>query len=280
MADEVRRSATIGWYDRQVPDVRPPQYAGRRYRATVPDTIDLQDMATRAVNGLTGPTDSDADYEIYWRAAFNTNPPVMWHSESDCVQCKFMEALPLMRTISGDGRGAEVEQRWMEVMLQAQGPDGLVYLPKAGRPWCVFQTYGKEPPGDHYCSPWFEGRILGAYAIYHLLTGDDRFKRAAERLVSGMGGLLVHDGAKARFPGRRRGGGLRASRLRLRHGSGRVPARLLPGVAGRCAAADSGGVRAGRDAGAGGQAQRGRGGRLLGHGGPLDAQPVLREPAP
>ena len=196
----VKRSAAIGWYNRQVPDVRPPQYAGRRYRATVPDTIDLQDMAARAVNGLTGPTDPDADYEIYWRAAFNTNPPVMWHSESDCVQCKFMEALPLMRTISGDGRGAEVEQRWMEVMLQAQGPDGLVYLPKAGRPWCVFKTYGKEPPGDHYFSPWFEGRILGAYAIYHLLTGDDRFKRAAERLVDGLGGLLVHDGSKARFP--------------------------------------------------------------------------------
>ena len=196
----VRRSATIGWYDRQVPDVRPPDYAGRRYRATVPDTIDLQDMAARAANGLTGPTDPDTDYEIYWRAAFNTNPPVMWHSESDCVQCKFMEALPLMRTISGDGCGAEVEQRWMEVMLQAQGPDGLVYLPKAGRPWCVFRTYGKEPPGDHYFSPWFEGRILGAYAIYHLLTGDDRFKRAAERLVDGLGGLLVHDGSKARFP--------------------------------------------------------------------------------
>ena len=67
----VKRSAAIGWYNRQVPDVRPPQYAGRRYRATVPDTIDLQDMAARAVNGLTGPTDPDADYEIYWRAAFN-----------------------------------------------------------------------------------------------------------------------------------------------------------------------------------------------------------------
>ena len=59
--------------------MRPHAYAGRCYRATVPDTIDPQGMAAQAVNGLTGPTDPDADYEIYWRAAFNTNPPVMWH---------------------------------------------------------------------------------------------------------------------------------------------------------------------------------------------------------
>ena len=89
----------------------------------------------------------------------------MWHSESDCVQCKFMEALPLIRTISGDGYGTEVEQRCMEVMLEAQGPDGLVYLPKAGRPWCVFKTSGKEPPGDHYVSRWFEG---GSWALRDL----------------------------------------------------------------------------------------------------------------
>ena len=120
----VRRSATIGWYDRQVPDVRPPDYAGRRYRATV--------------CGTRSPTACSASS---WKA------------------------LPLIRTISGDGYGTEVEQRCMEVMLEAQGPDGLVYLPKAGRPWCVFKTYGKEPPGDHYVSRWFEG---GSWALRDL----------------------------------------------------------------------------------------------------------------
>ena len=39
--------------------------AGRRYRTT-PDTIDLQEMAAQAVGGLTGPTDPDADYEVFW----------------------------------------------------------------------------------------------------------------------------------------------------------------------------------------------------------------------
>ena len=52
-----------------------PAYCGKRPAATVPDTLDLQaQMAPLAINGLTEPTDPDADYEIYWQAAFNTKP--------------------------------------------------------------------------------------------------------------------------------------------------------------------------------------------------------------
>ena len=127
-----RRGDPIGYIQEQTPEVPMPTYPGQRNDDTVPDTLDLAERAALGLNGLTNPTDPDADYEIYWRAAFNTNPPLMWHSESDIVQAKFMEALPLMRIVSGSGQSGEVERRWMEVMLQAQGPDGIVYLPKKG----------------------------------------------------------------------------------------------------------------------------------------------------
>jgi len=194
-----KRSTTIKYINASVPRVDVPQYAGQRYEITAPDTIDLQEMAALAINGLTEPTDPEADYEIYCRANFRTNPPVIWHSESDIVQAKFMEALPLLRLASGSDQNRHVEQRWMEVIRQMQGPDGLVYLPKVGRPWCKFGTYGKEPPGEHYFSPWFEGRILGAMTIYHLLTGDEQWKQAGKRVADGLYKLAHHEGDKAHF---------------------------------------------------------------------------------
>ena len=189
----------INYINSVVPETKLPKYSGRSYEAMVPDTLDIQKMAKSAVNGLTEPTDPEADYEIYWRAAFNTHQPVMWHAESDCVQVKFFEALPLMRLVSGSSQNKHVEQRWMEVMLQMQGPDGLLYFPKTGRPWCEFELYGKEPPGDHYFPIWAEGRLLGAMALYYLLTGDEKWKDAGAKLVDGLEKLAIHEGDKARF---------------------------------------------------------------------------------
>jgi hypothetical protein len=196
---EPKRSNNIKYINPEVPKVKLPIYSGQSYEAMVPDTLDVQEMAKLAVNGLTGPTDPNADYEIYWRAAFNTYPPVMWHAESDNVLTKFIEALPMMRLVSGSSQNMHVEQRWMEVMLQMQGPDGLLYFPKIGRPWCKFGDYGKEPPGDHYMNPYSEGRLLGAMTLYYLLTGDEKWKDTGEKVVNGLDKLAIHDRNKARF---------------------------------------------------------------------------------
>ena len=117
-----------------IPALEMPTYAGQRYEAMVPDTLDLQERTALAVNGLTGPTDPEADYEIYWRVHFRSNPPLMFHDMSDHVQAKFWEALPLVRLASGSEQNLDVEQRWREVMLQMQGPDGLLYTPVRGGP--------------------------------------------------------------------------------------------------------------------------------------------------
>ena len=198
MLNEPKRSKEIKYINPEVPKVELPAYGGESYESLVPDTLDIAEMARLAVNGLTGPTDPDADYEIYWRAAFNTNPPMVWHSESDCVQVKFMEALPMMRLASGSSQDMQVEQRWMELLLQMQGPDGLLYLSKIGRPWAKFGAYGKEPAGDYYTSHLICGRLLGTMALYYKMTGDEKWKEAGNRVVDGLEKLLVYDG-KAHF---------------------------------------------------------------------------------
>ena len=197
---EPKRSSKIEYINQKAPRIERPAYRGQRYEAQVPDTLDPAEMAALAVNGITGPTDPEADYEIYWRVAFNTNPPVMWHHESDVVQGKFMEALPLLRLASGSEQNPHVEQRWMEVIRQLQGPDGLLYLPKIGRPWCIFGDYGAAPPGDHYTNPWFNGRLLGAMTIYHELTGDPEWLSRGGKIVEGFTQLIREEGKKASLP--------------------------------------------------------------------------------
>jgi len=196
---EPSRSDILKWINPQVPRVDRPAYTGQRYDASTPDTLDLQERAALAVHCLTGTTDPDADYEIYWWVTFDSNPPYMKHHEGDVVWAKFMEALPLLRLMSGSEENPHVEQRWMEVLLQMQGPDGLLYFPRIGRPWAFDAWYGMPPPGDQYISPCMNGRFLGAMTIYYLLTGDKRWKEAGRRLVDGLDRLALHDGGKAHF---------------------------------------------------------------------------------
>jgi len=197
---EPKRSREIKYINPEAPDVHPPDYSGQRYEALAPDTIDLQEMARLAVNGLTSPTDEDADYEIYWWAEFASNPPLMRHNESDSVQAKHMEALPLVRSICGSNQNRQVEKRWMELIHQMQGPDGMFYFPRVGRPWCVFGIYGEGPEEEHYAVPFSNGRLIGAATIYHLLTGDPTWLEVGRRAVDGLGRVAIHEGRKARFP--------------------------------------------------------------------------------
>src|SRR5712691_1549022 len=105
----------------------------------------------------------------------------MYHDWNDHVQVKYQEALPLMRLVSGSHLNEEVDQRWMEVVVQIQGPDGLLYHPLAGRPWARrgiwTEGFGPLPKGDQYTEPFDNGRMLGAIALYYKLTGNDLWKR-------------------------------------------------------------------------------------------------------
>ena len=106
---------------------RIPPYEGERYETWAPDTLDLAERAELAINGLTGPTDPEADYEVYWQVNFFRDPPVMWHDVDD-VQPKFMEALPLLRLICGSDHNDHVDVAWMRTLMRSIGPDGLVYM--------------------------------------------------------------------------------------------------------------------------------------------------------
>ena len=97
-----KSSEPIGYIERDVPKFSLPSYEGERYERMVPDTLDVAERADYAIHFLTNVVDPDADYEIYFSVALNCNPAVMWHDMNGAnIQPKFMEALPLLRSITG-----------------------------------------------------------------------------------------------------------------------------------------------------------------------------------
>ncbi len=195
----------IGYIRPEIPAFRVPAYAGRRYVTMAPDTLDLQDRAALGINVLTRSTDPLADYEIYFWMRVMSNPPVLIHDYSDICEMKFMEALPLLRIITGSDANAQVDRRWMEVALHQQGPDGLAYWPKKGRPWTLegtFDTYVRAGAADadaQLLVPVYCGRLLRALTLYAQRDGGPFWKGVAERMVDGLADLAIDAGRYAYF---------------------------------------------------------------------------------
>ena len=102
-------------------------------------------MAALAVNGLTGPTDPEADHELYFLAHLAHNPPMMDHDWNDQCQSKLMESLPLMRLVGGTDLNEHVDRCWMEALLHG----GFRYGMLNGEP-----LLGYFP--EHLGSPYLE----------------------------------------------------------------------------------------------------------------------------
>ena len=117
------------------PTVKIKPFTGERYEALVPDTLDLAERARLSVHGLTSPLDPNDDYDLYWTVNFKNTPPMMaklpaYHQLS--LTSKFMEALPLMRLITGSELNSNVDPIWMNKILRMVGSDGLYYIRREG----------------------------------------------------------------------------------------------------------------------------------------------------
>ena len=191
----------IGYIRTDIPAARVPPYRGERYTTFVPDTLDLQERAILTINALTSPTDPAADYEIYWVAFLNHRPPMMQHDWNDHVQVKFISALPLLRIMSGSEQNAQVEQRWMEVVLHMVGPDGLIHTPLRGRPWGTWCRPDVDtlPQEDQIVNPFDNGRLLEAIVLYAMRDGGEMWRSVARGVVDGLNSLAVGDGRKGWF---------------------------------------------------------------------------------
>ena len=179
-----REAATDDWRD---PDLRSiyadvPPFEGETYQKEVPDTLELADRAALAINAVTRMLNPEYDYTQYSYADLRHDPPwMMMEAGITNLNPKFIEALPLMRIMSGSKQNADVDHHLVESMLHNIGKDGLTYQPP-DHPGAFYEDFSREQnlPASNIFG---EGRQLIALSILAQLSADPAYRRAAERKI-------------------------------------------------------------------------------------------------
>ncbi len=186
----------INYIRKEIPAAKVPEIRGRYYQALVPDTCNLEERARLTINAMTEMTCPRADYEPYLEPVGDLIPARGYLAQNggNCWP-KFMEALPLMRIMSGSTQNLQVDRRWAEVILHSVGPDGLIYVPTTGRPWDPTTRRGSSVQGeeeDQYAYlATYTGRMLGVLALYYELTGDEIWNQTARKMVDRIDQLAI-----------------------------------------------------------------------------------------
>ena len=185
--------------------------------AVVPDTLDLTDRAVLGINGLLGTADPERDYEPYFLSFFASKPQYMthWSSMVSGVFPKYLEALALLRGMSGSDLRQEQEDGLVAAILRNIEEDGLIYDRKSSRrPWNVGVSYGKDAPDEDFTCLMGDGRLVCGMDFYGQLTGDDAWKARMKRACDRMLELAVLKDDYAYYPNQNTGNDCSWSRER------------------------------------------------------------------
>ena len=134
--------------------------AGNQPTSLIPDTLDLADHGRMAINGILGSLNPALDYECTFLTILDVHPAYMLHwSGMWSVMPKYIEALPMLRQMTGSEQDLDIEKGFFDAMLRNMAEDGLVYdraLPS--RPWNVGQWYGKPDWNEDYATIYGNSR--------------------------------------------------------------------------------------------------------------------------
>lgn len=168
-----------------------------------PDTLDLANHAELAINGMLGGLNPGVDFETTFLTILDTNPQYMlhWSSMVSGVMPKFLEALPMLRLMTGSDTHRDLEQGMVTALVDNMADDGLVYdCATPRRPWNVGVTYGRKDWDEDYANIAGNGRLLAGCVYWHRVTGDPKWQARAKRTAERMLELAVEDGKYAFYP--------------------------------------------------------------------------------
>jgi hypothetical protein len=169
----------------------------------VPDTLDLAEHGRLAINGLLGSLNPQIDYECVFLNILDTHPAYMlhWSSMVSGVMPKYIEALPLLRQMSGSEQGQDIQQGFMDAMLKNMADDGLIYdRQDPRRPWNTGVGYGVKGWDEDYANMAGNGRAITGLLYWLQWTGDEIWKKRARRTAERMLELAITDGEHAYYP--------------------------------------------------------------------------------
>lgn len=108
-----------------------------------------------------------------------------------------MEALALLRQVTGSDEYLDMDQRFMETSLQRVGTDGLSYFPSQGRPWAkspgcwVDPVTGDQSQGQ-FCQLGFLGRLIASMTLYDRFDVKGPWFPTLEKMIDRINQLVIH----------------------------------------------------------------------------------------
>lgn len=154
--------------------------AGEFFEAAVPDTLDLAERAELSVNALTGAISDEHNFEVFQCAHLDQQPPNMNLSWAGPCVGKPIEALPMMRTMSGSKLNIDKEEKMIESVLKDIEEDGLWWQKVEGRPWRG-ETFKEDQAW-----PLANGRLMRAFIMRYKYDGNPVWKSIVSKISKGL----------------------------------------------------------------------------------------------
>jgi len=160
---------------------------GEFYEAEVPDTLDLAERARLAINNQTGNFEPEMSYGVYQEFRFDGAPEMgglTWN-----LTAKNARVLPLLRTMSGDGKNLGIECDLMFTLLGQVDEDGLAYVPVDN---------DGAPKGTAY--PLASGALVQAAANWYERDGNPAWLPIINSISTGLESVAIGKGDRAYYP--------------------------------------------------------------------------------
>ena len=179
-AEKIDRNNWIDWSLPRSVSVAP--FEGEKYEVEVPDTIDLVDHASYALNMATCLWVPEWGYELFNGIHMAANPPTLQVGHGGLLSegPKILEAIPLLRVMTGSTNNIDVDAKAVMSIVRVTGRDGLCYQPVENRPWAFFDEFTKTLRQPH-CDVFGEGRQLLTYARWYQHDHNPLWKELALR---------------------------------------------------------------------------------------------------
>jgi len=179
-------------------------YAGKRYQASIPDTLDLAERAALAINGLGGVIDPALHYQMYFLVRYAVRTPYMRHHSADTTcDPKLAESFAMMRLMCGSDQHAEIETG-QRAELISRIEDGLYwnYVDPA-RPWrnSYNPAFDGERKDEDLSNVTGVGRMLRALLAWRELdAANPRWEKLIRELVEGLRRIAIFREDYAYYP--------------------------------------------------------------------------------
>ena len=187
-----------------VKDLGSDVYAGRRYEALVPDTLDLAKRAQLGISGIAGTIDPGPNWDMFFLVRYTCKTPYMAHHAADSTCDTFFgESLPMLRTMCGTDLHADVETAQRAALVSRIGGDLYWNRYDPNRPWQTSYRNadfdGKARPED-LANVGANARMLRALLAWREVSGDPAWDQRIRNLVQGLRRIAVNRGDYSYYP--------------------------------------------------------------------------------